>query len=94
MAYVLIQHHAKRLEELETVFKDHGGHRKKMGSKGGTLFQSVDDPEVSFALFEWKDLDKAKEFADGMELHEALEWATSERTAKVWVLDAIVRVDA
>lgn len=47
-----------------------------------------------YATFEWDDAEKAKQFAGGFELREAMERATSGSPSTVSVLEGILQVDA
>ena len=94
MPYVLIQHKIKDYANFEPVFLEDGERRRRSGSKGGKLFRNTDDPANLIALFEWDDAEKAKQFADGLELHEAMEWATSGTTSTVTVIEDVLEVEA
>jgi hypothetical protein len=94
MAYVLVQHKIGKWDLFESIFRDDGERRKRLGSKGGTLFRNVDDPENLFVVFEWDDVKNAKEFAEGLETHEAMEWATSGIWSRVYVAEEVFEVDA
>jgi heme-degrading monooxygenase HmoA len=94
MAYVLIQHKIARWSEFEPIFRDDGERRRMLGSKGGKVFRNVDDPENIFVVFEWNDTEGAKKFAEGLETHEAMEWATSGTWSRVYVAEELFEVDA
>ena len=94
MPYVLIQHQVKDYATLEKVFLDDGERRRRSGSKGGRLLRNVDDPGNLIAIFEWDGLERANEFANGLELHEAMEWASAGTTSTVMVLEDVLEVDA
>jgi hypothetical protein len=85
MAYVLIQHKIGKWAEFENIFRSDGERRKALGSK---------DPENVFVVFEWKDAEGAKKFADGLETHEAMKWATSGMWSRVYVAEERLEVDA
>ncbi len=94
MPYVLIEHTPTDYGLFEKVFLEDGERRGRSGSKGGRLFRDADAPGSLIALFEWDDLEKAKRFAEGVELHEAVEWASAGTTFKVTVLEDILQVEA
>ncbi len=94
MPYVLIQHQVKDYSMFEEVFLDDGERRRRSGCKGGRLFRNVDDPGNLMALFEWDDVERAKQFAEGLELHEAVEWATAGTTYTATVLEDALEVEA
>jgi heme-degrading monooxygenase HmoA len=94
MAYVLIQHKIGQWGEFENIFRGDGERRRALGSKGGKVFANVRDPENVFVVFEWKDIEGAKTFADGLETHEAMKWATSGMWSRVYVVEERFEVDA
>jgi heme-degrading monooxygenase HmoA len=94
VAYVLVQHKIGKWKEFENIFRGDGERRRMMGSKGGKVFVNVDDPENVFVVFEWKDQKGAKQFAEGLETHEAMKWATSNMWSRVYVVDECFEVDA
>jgi len=54
----------------------------------------VDDPQYIFVVFQGSDSENAKKFRDGLETHEAMEWATSGIWSRVHVSEEVLRVDA
>ena len=94
MTYVLVQHKIGKWSEFEGIFKDDGARRKMLGSKGGRVFRSTDDPDSLFILFEWDGVEGAQKFVDGLETHEAMEWATSGIWSRVTVVEELFEVDA
>ena len=89
MPYVLLQHTVASYEEFKPIYDADAPHRRRRGSKSARLFRKVDDPNTLFMLFEWDDLEKAHNFADGYELHEAMEWASVVGQWKIDVLEEI-----
>lgn len=94
MAYVMVQHKIGKWSEFESIFKDDGERRRMLGSKGGKLFRSVDDPEMLFVVFQWDTVEGAKRFRDGLETHEAMEWATSGIWSRIYLVEEVLEVDA
>ncbi len=94
MAYVLIQHSVAKYERFEVVFKDDEARRRRLGSRGGRLFRSIDDPNSIFALFEWDTAENARRFAESYELREAVEWATDSTPPRVKVLEEFMETEA
>ena len=41
------------------------------------MFRAADDPNSITIILEWDDTDRAREFAESLELHEAMQWSTS-----------------
>jgi heme-degrading monooxygenase HmoA len=94
MAHVLVQHKIGKWSEFEGIFRSDGERRKMLGCKGGSVFRNTEDPENVFILFEWSDIEGAHKFADGLETHEAMKWATSGIWSKVDVIERVLEVDA
>jgi heme-degrading monooxygenase HmoA len=94
MAYVFVEHKIGEWSDFEGIFRSDASRRRKLGSKGGRVFRNPDDPSDVFVVFEWADLDGAREFAAGLEAHEAAEWATSGIWSIVRVVEEVVTVDA
>ncbi len=93
MAYVLVQHKIGKWSHFDEIFKDDGERRKRLGSMGGTLFRSIHDPDSLFVVFEWDNLENARKFAEGLETHEAMEWATSGIWSRVYVAEKVYDVE-
>ena len=94
MAYVLLQHKVASYEEFKPIYDADVAHRQRRGSKGARLFRTADDPTALFMLFEWDDQGKARNFADGYELQEAMKWASVVGEWKIDVLEEIEESDA
>ena len=94
MAYVLVQHKIGKWSEFEGIFRGDGERRKMLGSRSGRVFRDVDAPDEIFVLFEWDSVEGARKFADGLETHEAMEWATSGVWSRVNVMDEVFEVEA
>jgi hypothetical protein len=94
MTYVLVQHKIGKWSEFEPIFKNDSERRRRLGCKGGKLFRNVKDPENLFVVFEWDGVKGANEFAEGLETHEAMEWATSGVWSRVYVVEEVLDVEA
>jgi heme-degrading monooxygenase HmoA len=94
MTYVVVQHKIGKWSEFEAIFKSDEERRRSLGSKGGRLFRDAEDPQMLFVVFEWNDAEGARKFVDGLETHEAMEWATSGIWSHVHVVDEVLEVDA
>jgi heme-degrading monooxygenase HmoA len=91
MAFVLIEHLVGDFETFKQVYLDDGERRRRSGSKGGKVFRTVDDPNSITIIFEWDDTDRAREFAESMELDQAMQWSTSNvATPRVTVLEHVM----
>jgi hypothetical protein len=52
------------------------------------VYRAVDDPNAVFIVLEWDNLSGAQEFAGSLELHEAMQWSTSNvGTPRIEVLE-------
>lgn len=94
MAYVFVEHKIGEWSEFENIFRSDMERRKRLGSKGGRVFRSPDDPSLVYVVFEWSNLDGAREFMGGLETHEAMKWATSGIWSIVNVLDDVLETEA
>jgi hypothetical protein len=94
MPHVLLQHTVADYAEFKSIFDADGPHRRRRGSKGARLFRTAEDPNVLFMLFEWDDLEKARNFAASYELQEAMKWASVVGQWKINVLEEIEQADA
>jgi hypothetical protein len=93
MAYVIVEHKIGKWSEFEGIFKGDVDRRKALGSLGGTVYRSADDPTNLFVVFKWKDAEGARKFVEGLETHEAMEWATSGIWSRVRVVDEALEVE-
>jgi heme-degrading monooxygenase HmoA len=95
MAHVLIRQKLARYQDFEAVFQADAKRRGRLGSQGGTVFRDTQDPRSIFILLEWDDMERARAFAGGYELREAMEWATSgPGEAWVWVIENSLQAEA
>ena len=95
MAYVFIEHLVGDYETFEKVYLDDAERRKRSGSKGGKVFRSAEDPNDIIIVLEWDDAGRAHDFATSLELHQAMQWSTSNvATPRVTVLEHVMDSDA
>jgi heme-degrading monooxygenase HmoA len=88
MAYVLIEHLVGDFETFKQVYLDDGERRHREGSRGGKVFRAADDPNDIIIVLEWDTAAHARHFAESLELHEAMQWSTSNvATPRVTVLE-------
>ncbi len=88
MAYVLIEHLVGDFETFKTVYLDDMDRRRRMGSKGGPVLRVAGELNDVIILLEWDTIENAREFAESLELHEAMQWSTSNvATPRVVVLE-------
>ena len=93
MPYVLIHHNVADYDKFRSVFDFDAERRKRLGSKGGRLLHSSEGPNDLFALFEWDDVDKAREFVAAYETHEAFEWVGAFGEVRAFVLEDVEDVE-
>ena len=91
MPYVLIRHKVEDYAKWKTIFDEHGATRGAAGCKGGQLLRNADDPNELVILFEWDDLDKARQFGQSDDLRETMERAGVADRPDVYFLDEIER---
>lgn len=72
MPYLLVHHSVEDYVKWRPIFDEHGATRRAGGSQGGRLFRTLQDPNEIVALFQWDDLEKAKQFAGSEDLREAM----------------------
>lgn len=94
MVQVIVEHKIADWEYFVNIFKDDGERRRSLGSKGGRLYRNVHDPDNLFVVFEWNDIEGARKFVDGLETHEAMEWATAGIWSRLHIVEDVLEVDA
>jgi hypothetical protein len=93
MPYVLIHHNVADYDKFRSVFDFDAERRKRFGSVGGRLLHSSRGSNDLFALFEWNDLEKAREFVASFETHEAFEWVGAVEEIHAYVLEDVEDVE-
>ncbi len=94
MPYMLIRHKVQDYAKWKSAFDDHGSTREASGSKGGTLFRSAENPSETISLFEWDDLDRARQFIQSDDLREAMQSAGVADQPDIYFLDEVERLSA
>jgi len=93
MPYVLIHHNIADYKKFRSVFDFDAQRRKRHGSMGGRLLHSSAGPNDLFALFEWDDVERAREFVASYETHEAFEWVGAVEEIHAFVLEDVEDVE-
>ena len=89
MPYMLIRHKVQDFAVWKAAFDEHGSARKDAGSKGGWLFRSADDPNELVAIFEWDNLENARNFVGSDDLRQAMERAGVTGPPDILFLDQV-----
>ncbi len=89
MPYLLVRHKVEDYAKWKRAFDEHAATRQTGGSKGGQLFRSSDDPNEVVGLFEWDDLEKARQFVQSEDLRQAMESAGVSDQPDIYFLDKI-----
>jgi len=92
MPYLLVHHTAEDYAKWKPVFDQHATNRKNSGSKGGQLFRSADNPNELVILFEWDDLDKARQFTQSDDLRKAMQRAGVVGRPDLYFLEEVEKV--
>jgi heme-degrading monooxygenase HmoA len=94
MPNLLIQSTVEDYAKWKSVFDEYVTDRKTSGSKGGHLFRSADNPNDITILFEWDDLDRARQFTESDDLREAMQRAAVIGRPDLYFLEEVEKVRA
>jgi heme-degrading monooxygenase HmoA len=94
MPYLLVRHKVEDFARWKPIFDEHGATRKAAGSRGGRLFRSVEDPDELVIVFEWDDVEKARQFAQSEDLRQAMQRAGVADRPDVYFLEEVDRPTA
>jgi hypothetical protein len=95
MALLIIQHTVGDYETFKEVFLDDQERRRRSGSKGARVHRDADDPNHVWVVLEFESAEQAREHAEGLELHEAITWATGNVSiASFVVLEHVLDTEA
>lgn len=89
MPYLLVRHRVEDYARWRTVFDEHGVNRQSGGSRGGHLFRNADDPNELLILFEWDELEKARQFTQSDDLRQAMQRAGVSDRPDIYFLDEV-----
>jgi hypothetical protein len=76
MALLIINHLVGDYDTFKEVFLDDEERRRRLGSKGARVYCVDGDPKNIRVVLEFDTVQQAREHAEGLELHEAIKWAT------------------
>ena len=75
MVYMLAQHKVENFANWKEVFDSVADLRQKNGEKSAQIFHDANNPNALTLLFEWDDLDNARQYAQSPELKAAMQKA-------------------
>jgi hypothetical protein len=76
MALLIIEHVVGDYDTFKQVFLDDQERRRRGGSKGARVFRVHGEPNKIRVVLEFPTPEQARRHAEGLELHEAIKWAT------------------
>ena len=95
MAYVLQQFRVADFATFKHVYLDDLERRRRLGSRGGRVFHTVGEEHQITVLIEFDSAANAYQFAQSIELQEAVKWATSDVVPqKIAVLEEQLQSEA
>ena len=95
MAYVLQQFRVADDATFKRVYLEDLERRRLLGSRGGRVFHTVGDEHEVTVLIEYDSAANAHQFAQSIELQEAVKWATGDVVPqKTVVLEQVFESEA
>ena len=94
MSYVLVRITVGDYAKWRPVFDQVSNLRKNSGSQGGQLLRKTDSPNEVTLLFEWPDLEKARQYFQSDALRQAMQRAGVQGKPDVAYLDSAERLAA
>ena len=92
MPYLLVRHKVADYAKWKPNFDQHAATRKASGCLGGQLFRTANDPNELLILFQWDDLEKARQFSQSNDLRETMQKAGVIDQPNVYFLETIEEV--
>jgi quinol monooxygenase YgiN len=71
----MIRHKVKNYAKWKPIFDSHSEKRKASGSRNYRILHSVDDVNNLVLLFEWDNLENARQFIQSEDLHKTMQEA-------------------
>ena len=95
MAFVLQQFKVADYATFKLVYLDDLERRRRLGSHGGRVFHAIGDEHEITVLIEFDSAANAYQFAESIELQEAVKWAAGDVVPqKIVVLEEQLRSEA
>lgn len=91
MAYLLIWHKVKDYTAWKSNFDNAAEMRKAGGEKSYQILHPDDDPNNLVLLFEWDNLDNARNYVAAPELKEAMQQAGVVEEPEIYFLEEVAR---
>ena len=76
MALLIITHNVGDFDTFKSVFLDDEERRKRLGSRSARVYRMANDHKDIRVVLEFDTVEQATHHAEGLELHEAIKWAT------------------
>ncbi len=92
MPYLLVRHKVEDYAKWKPIYDQHGTTRKASGGQSAQLFRNANDPNELVILFEWDDLEKARQFAQSEDLRQAMQRAGVADQPNIYFLEEVERV--
>ena len=92
MSQFIVIHTVEDYEKWKKVFDEDASRRKSLGSKGGRLYRSADNPNEMTIVWDWESLEKARQFATSPDLREVMEKAGVVGMPQIIFLEEIEKV--
>src|ERR1700694_2072014 len=89
MPYLFIRHKVTDYPKWKSAFDKHGDTRQANGSRGGQLFRNANDPNELIILFEWDDLERARQFTQSEDLRQTMQRAGVVGQPDIYYLEAV-----
>lgn len=95
MALLIIEHVVGDYATFEKVFMDDQARRRRKGCLGARVYRVLGDPDDVRVVLEFDTAEHARQHAEGLELHEAIKWATGNVSMpRFVVLEQSLETDA
>ena len=95
MALLIIEHIVGEFETFKSVFLDDEERRRRGGSRGARVYRVAGQPNNIRVVLDFPTAENAREHAEGLELHEAIKWATGNVSMPSFVvLEDVMTADA
>jgi quinol monooxygenase YgiN len=89
MPYLVIRHTVEDYARWKPLFDQHCVTRQNNGCRGGQLFRNANSPNELVILFEWDNLEKARQFSQSSDLREIMRRAGVIGQPDIYFLEKI-----